>query len=110
MTGRDAVVIVCQGLAGFALDDQPQPMIVGQYLAAYDPEAHDGYGEAEWTSDRTLAKVFTGLREAHAYWSQTPKCRPTRPDGEPNRPLCAFSVEFRSADPDAPKAPPYGDD
>jgi len=40
----------------------------GQYLKAYDPEAHDGRGKAEWTADR--------------------------PDGRPNRPLTAFTVTF----------------
>jgi hypothetical protein len=90
-------IIVCQGLAGYTYRDQPQKALVGQYLAAYDPEAHDGMGEAEWTTNPDLAMRFPNQVAALECWRTVPASRPLRPDGKPNRPLCAFTVEVRDA-------------
>lgn len=107
------VVIVCQGLAGYTIADQPQQALVGQYLHSFDPDANDGYGQAEWTTDEAGALVFPSIREAHAMYSQVSSVRPQRGYGpDPtaaNRPLTAFTVEFRSVD-DGEVEPPYGDD
>jgi len=98
---RGEVVLVNQGLAGYALTDQPQRAMIGCYLAAYDPEAHDGLGEAEWTPNPALAKRFPDAAAALECWKQVPKSRPTRGYGSdpdaPNRPLTAFTVEVREA-------------
>jgi hypothetical protein len=67
---------------------------VGQYLLSYDPEAYQGRGWAEWTSDRAKALVFTDYSTAWEFWRQVPRCRPKRPDGHPNRPLTAFTVSL----------------
>ena len=83
-------VLICHGLAG---GGDPGP--IGQYLKWYDPEAFDGRGEAEWTLTLSEAARFASFTEAMEHWRQVPKARPLRPDGKPNRPLCAFSVEPR---------------
>lgn len=66
----------------------------GQYLKDFDFEAHDGQGEITMTPDIAEAKGFADFPEAHAFWKRSPECRPTRPDGKPNRPLTATTWEF----------------
>lgn len=89
-----SVLIRCLGLAGYTLGDQPQPALVGQFLAEYDPEKHDGMGEAAWTPDREHALRFDDAVEAWALWTTVPTSRPVRPDGQPNKPLTAFTIEI----------------
>jgi len=85
-------VMVCAGLAGRSRTGRPAP--VGQYLKSYDPEAHDGQGAVVWTRDVTEARVFLTHREALLCWQWIPRNRPRRPDGQPNRPLTAFTIEI----------------
>lgn len=66
----------------------------GQYLMAFDFEAHDGQGLIDMTPDQAQAKVFADLAEAFAYAHTSPECKPTRDDGKPNRPLTATTWEF----------------
>lgn len=69
--------------------DLPQP----SFLKAFDVEAHDGWGMADDTPDPDEAFKFRSSREAMDAWRAIPSCRPTRPDGRPNRPLTAFTIE-----------------
>jgi hypothetical protein len=69
------------------------PMPEPVYLKSYDIEAHDGRGSAEWTYDRDGATQFVSLEHAARTWQTQSKIRPLRPDGKPNRPLSAFTVE-----------------
>jgi hypothetical protein len=85
-------VIQCVGLAVHA--GQPDP--AGQYLQSYDPEAHGGRGHAEWTPDLASARVFPAVEAAFECWRAVPVCAPYRADGQPNRPLTAYSVTFTS--------------
>lgn len=68
-----------------------------QYLEDFDPEAHgvDLYptGYATFTSDINKARRFNGPLDAFKYIMQVPKICPYRPDGKPNRPLMAFTLE-----------------
>ena len=66
----------------------------GRYLKAYDPEAHDGRGQTEWTTDLADAVVYPDFVAAFEAWRQVPKTRPKREDGQPNRPLTGVSVMF----------------
>lgn len=63
------------------------------YLKAFDHEAHDGRGEAIFT-----ARIDEALRfnsgNAFVCWTLIPKCRPLRPDGRPNKPLTAFTINI----------------
>jgi hypothetical protein len=82
------VGIICKGLASGMIGAP-----YGQWLRSYDPDAHNGRGEAQWTTDASLALAFSDAVEAHSYWTQTSRTMPIRPDGKPNRPLTAFTVE-----------------
>lgn len=85
-----SVVIRFEGLVGRATVANPVP--VGSYLKSYDPEAQDGRGLAVWTPRRSEALVLGDFSVASDLWRAVPKCRPTREDGRPNRPLSAFSI------------------
>jgi hypothetical protein len=92
------VRIVCAGHIGMTRPGHPWPDVTGQYLKSYDPEARDGEGEVTWTPDRGLAMTFPDVAAAHACWTQVPRSRPVRPyDGQPNRPLTAWSITFETA-------------
>jgi hypothetical protein len=88
-----AVVIQCVGLAGFHIAPGAADP-TGLYLRSYDPEGHDGRGDADWTADLAQAKVFASPMEAFEEWRRVPNVLPVRPDGQPNRPLTAYSVTF----------------
>jgi hypothetical protein len=79
-------------VVGFA-NGAPCP-IAGQYLKAFDFDAHDGRGLGDFTDDRREAKRFPSLEVAMAYWRTTSRTRPIRADGRPNRPLTASNVTF----------------
>ena len=66
----------------------------GAYLKACDLEYAGGTGLVSWTADRSQALAFATYREAFEAWRAVPESRPVRPDGEPNRPLTAFTVEI----------------
>jgi hypothetical protein len=68
--------------------------VAGQYLESMDFNAHDGGGSAKFTDDLNKAKKFGNMREAIAYYRGVPKVRPMRGDGQPNRPLTAFTMEL----------------
>lgn len=90
----EGVIISCVGLGGTIGGDWP----VGAYLAGYDPEANNGWGDAAWTADPAHAKVFGSDADAIEAYRAVPANRPTRPDGKPNRPLTIFGVELVSFD------------
>lgn len=54
----------------------------------------DGRGETVLTEERTRAKTFANAGEAFEFWRQQSKTVPLRPDGRPNRPLTAYTVEI----------------
>jgi hypothetical protein len=65
-----------------------------RYLKAFNIEAHDGRGEADWTEDPTEAMQFDSSAEAMRVWNTQSEVRPLRQDGKPNKPLTAFTVEL----------------
>jgi hypothetical protein len=67
---------------------------VGAYLASYDPEANDGWGDAAWTAAPAKALVFSNAEAAFRCYRAVPVNRPVRPDGKPNRPLTMFGIEL----------------
>ena len=68
----------------------------GQYLETYDPDAYDGLGYATWTDDPDKAMRFDDAMSVLMFWRQQSSARPLRDDGEPNRPLTAYTVEPRN--------------
>lgn len=73
----------------------------GQYLEAFDFEAHDGRGEITMTPELGRAKQFPDLLAAIRFQQTVPDCRPRRPDGRPNRPLT--STHWHVFDPEKEK-------
>lgn len=89
------LVVRCLGLVGrveAVHHDGKTP--AGEYLAAFDPEAFGGRGEATFTRELARAMVFPDVAAAWAFIGTRPAARPTRPDGKPNRPLMAFTLQI----------------
>lgn len=87
------IVIVALGIAGGEWISPDWPTVNG-YLKAADVDAFDGRGSAEFTTNPAEAMTFPDMATAFAYWRRTSTVRPRRPDGKPNRPLTAYTVEF----------------
>lgn len=66
----------------------------GQFLRYCDLEAHGGLGEVQLTPIAEDAMHFADAAEALIYYQRRSKLKPDRPDGKPNRPLTAFTVEI----------------
>lgn len=84
-------VIKMISLEGKLMSDSPE-FVSGCYLKEYDPEAHNGRGSAIFTANIKDAATFTSFGQAFKAYRGVPRCRPLREDGEPNRPLTAFTV------------------
>ncbi len=78
----------------------------GQFLLRFDP-APRPHGTLHTTADPAKAKRFADHAAAFTYWNQA---HGVRPDGLPNKPLTAWTIETLPADglalTDALKAPP----
>jgi hypothetical protein len=85
---REPLRIQLQSRADGSTHDLP----VGCYLASYDADGNDGWGEAVWTDNPAEAIAFATAIEARACWTEQSRLRPLRPDGNPNRPLTAFTI------------------
>jgi hypothetical protein len=88
----EGYVILLVGLA----NGQPSEFD-GQYVVEYDPtyvEPGVPYygGKLVTTPDLAKAKRFTDAIEATKLWRAS---YGTRPDGKPNRPLTAYTVEIK---------------
>lgn len=75
----------------------------GQWLVEYDPTrtgvSPDGIpmtARIVTTADRSAARRFVDAADAFAEWTRT--SGHIRPDGQPDRPLTAFTVEMESDD------------
>lgn len=63
------------------------------YLKSYDPDGNNGHGDIEITFDPLEAKLFDTSSEAMDEWMKVSTVLPVRPDGKPNRPLSAYTIE-----------------
>jgi hypothetical protein len=72
----------------------PDCPVDGMYLAAWDVEADEGRGSAEFTFDQQEAHCFPTMADAMTAWYQQSWTMPRRPDGQVNRPNTAFDAEF----------------
>jgi hypothetical protein len=68
----------------------------GCYLQNFWPELDDGAAHVQVTPDVKHAKLFDSAGDAAEFWKTQSKVVPLRPDGLPNRPLTAFTVEISS--------------
>lgn len=64
-----------------------------QYLEWFDFDFANGLGRGQFTRDRTKALTFASPAKAMEFWKTISSVRPFRPDGKPNRPLTALTVE-----------------
>jgi hypothetical protein len=67
------------------------------YLRDFDPDRHDGRGEIGTTRDPAKALRFSDAAAALMVWKTQSRRVPVRPDGKPNRPLTAYTVEIVAA-------------
>jgi hypothetical protein len=79
---------------GFADDSTPCPH-EGQWLKSFDHDAYDGRGYGVFTDKIQRAKRFAGKAEALAFWNTQSTVQPWRPDGRPNKPLTALTIEIK---------------
>jgi hypothetical protein len=75
-----------------------KPGMVGLFVYAFDAEAFGGRGDVSAGPDRAKALRFSDPKDAMLFWRQQSKTMPLRPDGQPNRPLTAFSVDVEAID------------
>lgn len=66
----------------------------GLYIKQFSPDARGGRGEVVFTNNGTQALTFATYAEAFEFWRQQSTVQPLRPDGQPNRPLTAWTVEI----------------
>lgn len=78
------------------LADGRPTTVDGQYLVECDVDDRDGRGSVFATDDKAKAKRFDGIGHALDYWRRTSHVVPLRPDGEPNRPLTAYTIELEN--------------
>lgn len=67
------------------------------YVRSFDPMWNGdgtGCGKVVLTHDPDLALQFKDKATAFAFWKQQSPTVPVRPDGKPNKPLTAFTVEL----------------
>ena len=70
------------------------------WLEMYDPdggplEISYPTGVYGVTTDTRKAMAFQCATDAWAFWHQQSRRTPLRPDGKPNRPLTAYTVDIR---------------
>lgn len=70
----------------------------GQYLVDYDPDRDLPLGHIVTTPNLEEAKRFSSAIEAMELWRRVSSKVARRPDGQPNRPLTAFTVEIVKVD------------
>jgi hypothetical protein len=66
----------------------------GQWVKSYTPDGHGGRGDLLLTENKHEAKVYANAAAAMEEWRRVSSTHPTRPDGKPNRPMTAFTVEI----------------
>lgn len=66
----------------------------GHYVQDLDADAHQGRGHVTWANNAYHAKHFPDTDSALAYYHTQSKKYPTRPDGQPNKPLTAYTVDI----------------
>jgi hypothetical protein len=66
----------------------------GEWLKSFDFEAFHGQGHGVFTGDSDEALRFDTKAEAMIFWRTQSRSKPWRPDGKPNRPLTALTVEI----------------
>jgi hypothetical protein len=74
--------------------DQGPTSVGGCFVKSVDFNAFEGRGHVTVTLKRRRAKEFPDFKAALEYWQTISTEVPVRPDGKPNRPLTAYTVEI----------------
>jgi hypothetical protein len=74
-------------------DGSPCPT-AGCYVKHYTADGWRGLGHLVVTDNTDDARQYRDAAAAFADWKRTSTTHPVRPDGKPNRPLTAYTVEF----------------
>lgn len=85
VVGSQGTVMNCQG-------------VLGGFVSAYDPDAFGGHGDVAVTQDLQEAIQFPDPHLAAKFYRRRSHLRPTRGDGQPNRPLTALTVQILPVD------------
>jgi len=70
-----------------------------EWVTRFDPDIHEigkpfPTGMVESSVDPSKALQFESFAKAHELWVTQSSSVPWRPDGKPNRPMTAFTVEI----------------
>lgn len=79
---------------GFSTDAAIPCPHAGQWLEKFDFDAYQGRGFGTFTSRASHAMRFATPGDAMTFRKRRSRVRPTRPDGQPNRPLTALTVQI----------------
>jgi hypothetical protein len=83
-------------LEKYDLDAEPQ--VAESFLFKDGAVVNGAWGGRIWlTANRDEAHKFASGREALEAWGTVSKTRPVRPDGRPNKPLTALTIEVEPA-------------
>lgn len=63
------------------------------YLKAFDPNGRNGLGKIDFTEKRIEARHFDSILAVMECWKTQSTTVPLRPDGKPNRPLTAYTIQ-----------------
>jgi hypothetical protein len=66
---------------------------INAWLKSADVNAYAGRGHCEFTMRRDEALAFPDFVAAMDFWKLQSTVTPIRPDGKPNRPLTAYTVQ-----------------
>jgi hypothetical protein len=66
----------------------------GQWLKSFNHDAFGGRGHGDFTDDVLEAMHFVSKSDAYLFWGRQSTVMPLRPDGKPNRPMTALTVEI----------------
>ena len=71
---------------------------INAWVVDHDSNAAGGKGFTRLSQKKAEAKTFNSSREAIDFYNEQSTVQPLRPDGEPNRPMTAYTVSIRPVD------------
>jgi hypothetical protein len=86
-------VIQIEWLGGSTGPSEPSEH-AGRYVSRYDVNAHEGRGQVWTHANPAKAVQFASPSKAVEFYRRVSTVKPKRPDGQPNRPLTAFTVSI----------------
>lgn len=89
-----AWVLRISALIGPAAEGGAGAEAAGQYVRSYDPNGYGGRGRLTLTRDVRQARQWLSVGTAMATAQAQSRTHPLRPDGKPNCPLSAYTLEI----------------